>query len=90
MNGIPTSYATSMLPLDARTSRIAARGGLAMHAHEFPTDGPMPQTGTPGPGSGQDDPTQGRTAHCVEALRARLHQPASPVEQPPNATIHHN
>lgn len=86
MNGIPTSYLTSMLPQNARTSRIAARGGLAMHAHDLPADKyeARPETG-PEP----DDLTQGRTAHCIEASRVRL-RPASPLERQPNATIHHN
>ena len=86
MNGIPASYMISMLPPDARTSRIAARGGLAVHAHEFPADGHMTQSET---GSGPDALTPGRTAHGIEYSRARL-QPAIPIERQPNVTIHHN
>ena len=86
MNGIPTSYLTSMLPQDARTSRIAARGGLVMHAHRSPADGYEAKSET---GPKPDDLTQGRTAHGIEASRIRL-RPASPVERQPDTTIHHN
>lgn len=87
MNGIPTSYLTSMLPQDARTSRIAARGGLATHAHSLPADGHMIRSESSG--SRADALTQGRTAHCIEASRVRL-RPATAIERQPNETIHHN
>jgi hypothetical protein len=86
MNGIPTSYLTSMLPPDAQTSRIAARGGLSVHAHGFPADGREAHIET---GSVPDCPLQDTTAHGIEAVLARP-RPASPIERQPNATIHHN
>ena len=86
MNGIPTSYPTSMLPQNARTSRISARGGLASHAHDFPAD---KHETRPETGSRADALSPGAAAHCLEASRVRL-RPVSPIERQPNATIHHN
>jgi hypothetical protein len=63
MTSNPGMNMNSVLPLNARTTRIAAGGGSAAYAHESPANG------------------------ADEAFRIR---PASPFEQKPNTTIHHN
>ncbi len=63
MTSNPGMNMNSVLPLNARTARIAAGGGFAVCAHEFPANG------------------------ADDAFRIR---PASPFEQKPNTTIHHN
>ena len=82
MTSNPGKQTTSVLPLDARTARIAACGGLATCAHEFPA-------GSHGVQAEDSEPNQDTTAHCIEAAGVRL-RPASPVERQPNETIHHN
>ena len=39
MTSNPGMNMNSVLPLNARTARIAADGGVAVYAHEFPANG---------------------------------------------------
>ena len=41
MTGKNCKHVNSMLPLSARTARIAAGGGVVAHAHDFPSAGSM-------------------------------------------------
>ena len=89
MTSNPGMNQNSVLPPDARTARIAAGGGLAVSAQDFPADGNGVPSGYFRTGQEPDElDFPGMAGRRVNASASR---PASHFEEQPNeTTIHHN
>lgn len=76
MTSNPGMNMNSVLPLNARTMRIAAGGGVFAYAHAFPACG--------------NAAVSGRVSGAEPDASARSADDVYPFEQNPNTTIHHN
>ena len=75
MTSNPGMNLNSVLPLNARTTRIAAGGALIAYAHEFPSDGNAAAFGQVSNGANPDVPVR----RADEAPRIRL-RPFPPIQ----------
>ena len=85
MTSNPGMNMKSVLPLNARTVRIAAGGGLAASSRDFPVNGNAFCSGIIRPAH------SGMPARRADAVPRARFRSASPIEPRPNeTTIHHN
>ena len=89
MTSNPGMNRNSVLPPDARTARIAAGGGVAASAREFPAGGNGVPSGCLRTGQEPDDlDFPGMAGRRVKASASR--SGSSFETQPNETTIHHN
>ena len=89
MTSNPGMNRNSVLPPDAQTARIAAGGGLAASARDFPADGNGVPSGYFRTGQEPDDlDFPGMAGRRVKASASPAVPPSE--AQPNETTIHHN